>query len=48
LGGPAYGYDDAWDTFVSTVPATATLSVTLHNNIPPTPPRPHAEAAVTD
>jgi hypothetical protein len=37
LGGPAYSYDDAWDTFVYTVPATATLTVTLANNIPPTP-----------
>jgi hypothetical protein len=49
LGGPAYGYGDAWETFVATVPATATLNVTLQNNVPPTPPsRPHAEPAVTD
>ena len=48
VGGPAYGYDDGWDTFVAAVPAPATLSVTLQNNIPPTPPRPHAEPAVAD
>lgn len=49
LGGPSYGYGDAWETFVATVPATATLSVTLQNNVPPTPPpRPQAEPAVAD
>jgi hypothetical protein len=50
MGGPSYGYGDGWETFVDNAdPATATLSVTLQNNVPPTPPpRPHAEPAYTD
>src|SRR4051794_31600595 len=50
VGGPSYGYGDGSEKFVYTVPATATVSVTLQNNVPPTPPapRPHAEPAVSD
>jgi hypothetical protein len=40
IGGSAYGYGDGTETFVynNGDPANASLSVTMHNNVPPTPP----------
>jgi hypothetical protein len=47
IGGSGYGYAGGTETFVSngTDPAPASVTVTLQNNVPPTPPTPQAAAS---